>query len=155
MFNSASVDEAKQSVDILTNLVQQMLQNNQELASRLSSLEALTRNERFSPAGIDKTSSDDSTSTIGPERHASGRDIHVGDPEGPSYSFDFDEDLSHSWVYTRAKKRAIRDSIVSAADFSFRWSCLSGTSLSEMSLANFTEVSVISLPISGREVEHP
>ena len=61
--------------------------------------------------------------------------------------FTFEQDLRQSRVYKRVRRRNSLESLSSSTAPSFGWSCLS-----EMSLANVSNISVISLPIAVSEL---
>ena len=132
--SSASVDEANAAIINLTNMVQQVLETNQEMARRLKSLESPI--EAMEP----------------PPEYPS--DLTISDKGSPVFEVSkitdfehaFEEDLRTSRVYGRTASKANRVS-VSSSKFSVGWSFLSTTSLSDVS-----NVSVVSLPISAREL---
>ena len=115
---------------------------------RLGNLETLSiSNHRHSRVirGVDDL--DDGTSTIVPERR--GNDLIPELEDAFVVQFTFDQDLSSSKVYRRARKRGSAESLRSSAAFSFGWSCLS-----EMSLGDISNISVISLPIHIHELSN-
>lgn len=141
---SASVDEARNSVEILTNVVHQVLESNQDILSRIGSLEGRSMHHR-DPRIIGGTEViDDGTSTIVPDGIAESAATQIQDI---SFAFSFDEDLSSSRVYSRARRRRSAESLRSSAVFSFGWSCLS-----DLSLGDVSEIPVISLPIDINEI---
>lgn len=125
------------------------MRNNQELCTRIGDLESLPANQiiRPTPPESDNEEADDA-STIRPIRRR--MELKLDPAEIPSTAikwFTFEMDLRQSRVYKRTKKRKSRDSLLSSAAPSFGWSCLS-----ETSLANVSNISVISLPIAVKEL---
>ena len=145
---SASVEEATTSVEALTNVAHQMLQSNKELSSRLSSLESLSNRQLLSSSSsVIADSVRDNAST---NRRPRAPHPLTDKAMEIRFTFDFDEDLSQSWVYSRALRRKSFQSLSSSAANSFAWSCLS-----ELSLANVSNVSVLSLPITVGMIINP
>ena len=128
-----------------------MLQNNQDLCSRLGSLESLYGNQRIrSAASIEEDNDSDTASTIRPRRHASESTLEPAEASNISIKrFTFEQDLRTSWVYKRAMRRESCESLWSSSAPSFGWSCLS-----ETSLADISNISVISLPIVANELSN-
>ena len=142
---SASVDEARDSVESLTTVVRQVLQSNQDIVQRLSNLECLSTRGKASQTGRTASTLDDGRSTFSSQSKA---EVKLTETPGISLvPFSFDQDLIASWVYSRAERRRSADSLRSSAAVSFGWSCLS-----EISLANVSNISVVSLPIDIREL---
>ena len=69
--------------------------------------------------------------------------------ESRKFRFEFDPDLFKSWVYIRAMRRESCESLPSSATKSFAWSCLSDRSLDQI-----TNLSVISLPITHEHLSN-
>lgn len=139
------MDEARDSVESLTTVVRQVLQSNQDIVQRLSNLESLSTPGRASRTGRNASTLDDGRSTFSSQSKAEDK---VVESSGMSFlQFSFDQDLIASWVYSRAERNRSSDSLRSSAAFSFGWSCLS-----EYSLANVSNISVVSLPIDIREL---
>ena len=146
--SGASVDQATSSVENLTRLVQQVLRTNQYLFSRLGNLESVPDNQTArSAASKNEIVMQDDTLSVNPKPDNS--ELTLGAVEPPIRRFEFEQDLHSSRVYTRAMKRKTRESLVSSAAFSFGWSCLS-----EMSLADISNISVISLPVSASDLSN-
>lgn len=147
--DSASVDQATTSVETLTALVQQLVQNNEDLCSRIGNLESLPSNPNIqSSTSLDHDEDEDDTSTIRPKRVASDASVEENEPAMMAVTrYTFEQDLRKSRVYNRAMRRRSLESLLSSAALSFGWSCLSG-----MSLANVSNISVISLPIAVNEL---
>ena len=147
MLISASVDEARDSVESLTTVVRQVLQSNQDIVQRLSNLECLSTRGKASQTGRTASTLDDGKSTSSSQSKA--EDDVTETPGISLVPFSFDQDLIASWVYSRAERRRSADSLRSSAAVSFGWSCLS-----EFSLANVSNISVVSLPIDIRELSN-
>lgn len=149
LVTSTSVDQATTSVETLTSLVQQVLQSNQDLCARLRSLE-LSSSDKKTPSTAQAVESDDEddASTIRPKRHTSDPVLEANQiKETGIRKFTFEQDLRQSRVYKRIRRRNSLQSLSSSTAPSFGWSCLS-----EMSLANVSNISVISLPIAVNEL---
>lgn len=145
------MEEATTSIETLTNLVQQVLQSSQEMSTRLSSLEGLlqAQTKDSSSATDHRDDDDDDVSTIIPRRPILSTVKETVDVENKRSMFDFDDDLQGSRVYVRALRRKSFRSLRSDSK-SFGWSCLS-----ERSMADVSNISVISLPICGAELNNP
>ena len=70
------------------------------------------------------------------------------DVENVTSVFDFDNDLQGSRVYVRALRRKSFQSLRSNSK-SLGWSCLS-----ELSMADVSNISIVSLPICGAELKN-
>ena len=144
---SASVDQAVTSVESLANLVNDLVQNNQDLRSRVGNLESSGRTTRSTPS-LSESEVEDDVSTIRPERGPSDTAEEVSEPAAAQVKrFAFEEDLRKSRVYNRARRRVSLDSWQSSTAPSLGWSCLS-----DMSLANVSNISVIALPIAAKDL---
>ncbi|KAG7008640.1 hypothetical protein G7Y79_00005g017810 [Physcia stellaris] len=142
----ASMDQATESVATLRREIQCILQSNQDLSSRLRTLEFIS-NAQDLPSSSSLTRQHDhgdDSSTIVPKRRASVHQETTEQLTSTSFAFDFDKDLYDSWVYSRALRRNRSQSLSSSAPNSFAWSCLS-----DLSLADISNVSLMSLPIMG------
>ena len=156
------MEEARASVEQLTNLVRKILEDNQDMSQRMARLEVRTPGyspsiARMStpsgkPAAVETTagSSSDATSCLTANKSGLGSEAMVSDSSDdrkPTFRFSFDDDLNHSRPYTRAMRRSMIWSPRSSAIGTIGWSCLSG-----LSLADVSEISVINLPVSPREL---
>ncbi|KAG8526033.1 uncharacterized protein KY384_000795 [Bacidia gigantensis] len=153
-----SVDQATSAVEHLTELVQQVLRDNQDLVSRLQQAPSISSNvtapstlsAHNTVGGNAKDEDDpltdeddeDDASTIIPRNRGKLLFKFPRDSE-----LQFEHDLQNSRVYTRTMRRKSRDSLVSSAAISLGWSCLS-----EISLAGVSQISVISLPVTASEL---
>lgn len=147
----ASMDEATESVTTLTREVHQILQSNQELSSRLRNLED-TSNSRNLPSSSSlfrQHDHEDDASTIVPKRPVSAQHETTDEIPPPRFAFDFDKDLYDSWVYSRTLRQNRPQSLSSSAPNSFAWSCLS-----DLSLADISNISLKSLPITGDDLKN-
>ena len=160
--SSSTVEEARASVEQLTNLVRKILEDNQDMSQRMARLEVRTPVYSPSiapmsipggkPAAVETTagSSSDATSFLTANKAGLGSEAMVSDSSDdrkPTFGFSFDDDLNHSRPYTRAMRRSMIWSPRSSAIGTIGWSCLSG-----LSLADISEISVINLPVSPREL---
>ena len=114
---------------------------------------------------VDSSRDDDSFRTMKPkkgpqgvERAPDNRVDTVGDDcenttrepksfQGSAFGFTFDKDLNSSRPYARAMRRTSAYSTASSTLHTMGWSCLS-----DLSLAEVSEVSVIGLPITPQEL---
>ena len=138
-------------MEILADLVRQVLQTNQDLCLRIANLESSPRNQTIrSTTSLNENDKADDASTIRPKRFASDPRPEASDNGMIEVmSFTFEQDLRHSKVYKRVRRRNSLASISSSSAPSFGWSCLS-----ETSLANVSNISVISLPIAANELSN-
>ena len=161
--SSSTVEEARASVEQLTNLVRKILENNEDMSQRMARLEVRTPGYSPStapstftssetPAAVethaDSNSHDASCLTI--KKASLGSEAMVSNSSNgcnPIFGFSFDDDLNNSRPYTRAMRRSLIWSPRSSAIGTIGWSCLSG-----LSLADVSEISVINLPVSPREL---
>ena len=138
-------------METLTGLVEQVLQTNHDICLRLGNLESLLSHRSMrSNTSLNEDDEEDGASTIrsiqftnDPVSEWSGEGIVDG------MSFTFEQDLGQSRVYKRAMQRHSLASLSSSAAPSLGWSCLS-----KMSLANVSNISVISLPITPNELSN-
>ncbi len=161
--SSSTVEEARASVEQLTNLVRKILENNQDMSQRMARLEVRTRGYCPStvpimfasgeiPAAVETyaDSNSDEASCLTIKKAGLGSEAMVSDSSDsrkPTFGFSFDDDLNNSRPYTRAMRRSLIWSPRSSAIGTIGWSCLSG-----LSLADVSEISVINLPVSPHEL---
>ena len=151
------MEEARVSSNELRNLVNDILQSNKEMISRIALLErdcspelAATSNYTIAKQrdGDESTiRSDDDNSTDRRLRLSRSTATTVSDTYNKSFSYSFDDDLRRSRVYARTAKRLSSASLSSSANWSIGWSFLSNASLSEIS-----NISVIRLPITPQDL---
>ena len=124
------------------------MQNNQDLCSRVTNLESPPSHEILRPVGLSaKYVDEDDVSTIRSKQKARDPSLEIGESAMTAIKqFTFEQDLGKSKVYIRARRRKSLQSLQSAAP-SFGWSCLS-----ELSLAQVSNISVISLPLTANEL---
>ncbi|MCJ1353715.1 MAG: hypothetical protein MMC33_003702 [Icmadophila ericetorum] len=128
-----SVDEANRSILYLADLVEQVLKENQSLSLRMKSMESILA-EFLGMTCKDHSEDGD-------------RNKHVA--AGVSqFGFTFEEELEASRVYGRAATRNKRVSITPST-VSMGWSFVSHVTLSEVS-----NLSLISLPLSAKELRN-
>lgn len=147
--SSGSMEEATTSIETLSDLVHQVLKSNQELSTRLSGLEGLLQAQTVASShSTNQPDDEDDVSTIIPRRS-----FHTSLSEKAAVMnarsiFAFDDDLYSSRVYVRALRRKSFRSLYSDSK-SFGWSCLSA-----LSMADVSNISVVSLPICGAELKN-
>ena len=171
IYTSTSIGEAQSSASQLKVLIDQVLESNSEISRRLAHLEMQTLGHSRSTvqplaaqtihrdghamvvtkAAIegDKVSFSSSEHIRTCEENIGKSSAETEDLEGPNFRFTFDQDLNNSRVYARALKRGSVWSAVSSAVHTTSWSCLSG-----LSLADFSELSVLGLPIYAQELSN-
>ena len=140
------MDEAHGSVKDLSNLVEQVLAENQEMSRRLKTLELQSHNS-LSLGASTRHLMDDATSILTTRSQIDDRAKSQNITQTTTYGFAFDQDLNESRVYSRALHRHSNLSLPSTTINSMGWSFFSGISLAEVS-----NISVISLPISVNEL---
>ena len=161
--SSSTVEEVRASVEQLTNLVRKILENNQDMSQRMARLEVRTPGYSPStapsmftsgetPAAVEThaDSNSDNASCLTIKKASLGSEAIVSNSSNgcnPIFGFSFDDDLNNSRPYTRAMKRSLIWSPRTSAIGTIGWSCLSG-----LSLADVSEISVINLPVSPREL---
>lgn len=131
---------AEDAVDILTTMIQQVLETNTLIAKRLVSIEVglgVTAEHSASPLtfiGVENTQPMPSTL----QRNTQG--------------FAFEEELSHSWVYKRSATRADDGafSTITSAGRTASWSMLSGLSLAD----NISIIVVQALPVYEQDLSN-
>ncbi|KAK0509514.1 hypothetical protein JMJ35_007908 [Cladonia borealis] len=159
----STVEEARASVEQLTNLVRKILENNQDMSQRMARLEVRTPGYSPStapsmftsgetPAAVEThaDSNSDNASCLTIKKASLGSEAMVSNSNNgcnPIFGFSFDDDLNNSRPYTRAMRRSLIWSPRTSAIGTIGWSCLSG-----LSLADVSEISVINLPVSPREL---
>lgn len=164
---STSIGQAQSSAGQLTTLIQQVLESNLEISQRMANLEMRTLGPSQSVDSTitvpDINRDDDSINTVRVandfKKKVTGESSDTvkettqdagkqsTDYQGPAFSFTFDQDLKNSRSYARAMNRNSLWSTASSAIHTVGWSYLSG-----LSLADVSEISVISLAISPQEL---
>ncbi|KAL2062167.1 hypothetical protein VTL71DRAFT_6433 [Oculimacula yallundae] len=158
--------EAARSRDALRSLVQQVLENNTDLARRLKNLEDMVESrsiltncfrnggsgfnddaETINSQGFDISSNFDALNlhndSIVVEHHLSARHSNS------IFQHSFEADLNRTRVYARTRLYSSDESFTTSVIRTHVWSVFSGLSLSEIS-----NVSVIALPLYGYELKH-
>lgn len=157
MVRSTSTEEAQASVERLAAMMTQLLQSNEDMSHRMANMELRTKS--YLPSRT-QTTSDALRPRMASCRN-SNKDresmvtIQQVKPYGSCeqdnsllrFDHSFDLDLKNSRPYTRASKRPPIWSVASSAVQTLSWSCFSGLSLADMS-----QISVINLPITQREL---
>ena len=143
----------------LHSLVQRVLASNEDISERLRSLElqpgASIRHAESTYHSITEALDDDSKSisanTIGTTRSQIDERARAQKiTQTTNFGFGFEDDLQTSRVYQRIASKRSMSSLPSSAVRSLGWSFLSGVSLAEIS-----NISVISLPISMKDLWNP
>lgn len=146
---STTMMEAKSSVDRLHEMIERCYQ---EMSSRLGALES--RESRLSDGFLTCHQQESDTSSV---RTIKAAPSQIAQSElDPTTSrdiltSDFTDILQKSWVYRRNKALDVScSSLYSRDTCSMAWSCLS-----DLSLAEVSNISIIGLPISVDEVCNP
>lgn len=150
---SSSVEAAQASQRLLHALVQKVLESNQDASSRLANIEMQLLGT--APSFVASTSqdigeTDDDSSTIRPRNRVASlsRKMPIENTDNAQelikgFGYTFDPDLKASRVYKRLLSRKSNVSCSSSAVSPMAWSFLSG-----LSLADISNISTLSLPIS-------
>lgn len=133
--------EAQSSTHHLCKLVEELLQSNQDLASRIRGLER--------EGSIIAESRRHDVSTL---RQARGsKSLSFIDTQASAIKFTFDQDLQASRVYNRAIGRQSMTSLTSTALYTTALSLFSNLSLSQVSNISFYALPVYSNDLSNSE----
>jgi hypothetical protein len=138
--HSKSTAEAKNGVDKLCGLVGQLVESNTQMSNRLRILESTMRISRDDAVQDDSASVETSPSLrrLRSEEHLS------------SHRLGFEDALFETRVYRNTLSRISMESLTSSKPCTAHWSTLSG-----LSLADVSKVSVLSLPLSANELYNP
>ena len=159
LFGSSSVEEAQAAVSNLESLIRRVLEINRDVAWRLRSLElqlnASTRHAGPQYQSITETVEADSNSTSGntmdTTRDQTDERVRVQEStETTNVDPGFEKELHASQVYRRTTFKHSNSSLPSSAVRALDWSFLTG-----LSLANVSDISVISLPIPLQDLWNP
>ncbi|KAL8932104.1 MAG: hypothetical protein Q9211_006529 [Gyalolechia sp. 1 TL-2023] len=152
---SAGLEEAQQAIQSLTEIV---LAQNQKICRRLGRSDISTQlKHRSAPDTLESASdTDDDTSTLRPTRSSYGcSDVATAIDGSPDYTFSFEQDLRQSRVYTRVSRTIARRSDPDPLSLSSSASCSIGsTFLSGLSLADVSNISLVSLPIAAHSLSN-
>lgn len=133
--------EAQNSTRHLCALVQELLQSNQDLASRIRGLER--------EGSIIAESRRDDVSTL--RQTPSSQSVSFLDTQASAIKFTFDQDLQASRVYNRAINRRSMTSLTSTALYTTALSLFSNLSLSQVSNISFYALPVYSNDLSNSD----
>ncbi|KAF5707955.1 adenosine deaminase family [Fusarium mundagurra] len=133
--------EAQNSTRHLCTLVEELLQSNQDLASRIRGLER--------EGSIIAESRRDDVSTLRQTR--ASKSISFIDTQASAIKFTFDQDLQASRVYNRAIGRQSMTSLTSTALYTTALSLFSNLSLSQVSNISFYALPVYSNDLSNSD----
>ena len=149
------MDEIQTSIGHLTTVIHEVLGRTEELARRLDRIEAgVASSSRFATSRI-KTwpGVNDDLSIITPQ---SGPEQRYSEPCSSSFATfqtsnpHLEAELRSSRVYARTLRRHSLSSLPTSSEHSNGWSCLS-----ELSLAQISDISILSLPLSTGELWNP
>ena len=148
------MSEIQSSISNLNTTVQSILAHSEDIPQRLASIETKVAGlSRYAASTVERpTDTSDDASMIRPNNDGIEND-HLSPPELGYTMFQFciqiQKELEASRVYRRTAKRHSFSSLPSGFH-SAAWSALSGVSLAEIS-----NLSVLSLPISYNELWNP
>ncbi|KAL8830886.1 MAG: hypothetical protein Q9191_001182 [Dirinaria sp. TL-2023a] len=144
---SVTTEEAIESSSALKDLVLKTLESNEEIVRRLEGFQAATAapSVNAETRTIIKGANDNESV----QNEASGNDHidTVADVKATAFSFTFDRELQSTRVYGRVADRQSSLSLPSSTGRSRGWSFLS-----EVTLSDVSNISVVSLPISVTEL---
>ena len=148
--HSDGMGEAQRSIQSLTDVVRDVLAQNQEICRHLERSDVtIELKHRSAPSALESIEcTDDDVSTIRPDRDTCYSESTTLVNPSPEYSFSFEQDLRRSRVYTRVSRRIGRRSDPDPMSLPSSAGCSIGSSfLSGLSLADVSNISLISLPI--------
>lgn len=154
---STRLQEAQQATDSLTTFVNDILASNQALCRRLENLNlSTTLKHQSAPSALESVATEDEdVSTIGADRSTYASNAATAVEESPSCHSSFEQDLRRSRVYTRASRSLQRRSDGGPFSLPSSAACSMGSSFfSGLSLADVSNISLISLPISVRALSN-
>ncbi|KAL8975222.1 MAG: hypothetical protein Q9197_000525 [Variospora fuerteventurae] len=140
------VEEAQQSIDALTGLVHDVLATNQDICRRLEQTDHQLKHQS-APSALETLDCMGDTPKPETDRNTWSSDVTRVARRASEYDSSFEQDLRQSRVYTRISRNIERSdpdmlSLPSSTRRSIGYSFLSG-----MSLADVSDISLISLPI--------
>ncbi|KAL9601093.1 MAG: hypothetical protein Q9179_002981 [Wetmoreana sp. 5 TL-2023] len=151
------LQEAQDAIVSLTSIVNEVMASNQDIARRLENMNLpTTLRHRSAPSALEGSAgTNDDVSIVGLVRntHVSDASTLVGDDAQCAYAFE--QDLRTSRVYTRVSRTLNRTSDLGPFSLPSSTACSMGTSfLSGLSLADVSNVSLLSLPVAIRALSN-
>lgn len=154
---SAGLEEAQQSIQSLTDVVRDVLAHNQEICRRLERSDiSIELKHQSAPSALESNiDTSDDASTLRPNRESWPSDTTSAVEASPEYGFSFEQDLRRSRVYTRVSSTIGRRSDPDPLSLPSSTGCSIGSSfLSGLSLADVSNISLISLPITAQSLSN-
>ena len=147
---STRLQEAQQAAESLATIVNDVLTTNQALARRLEDLNLpTTLKHQSAPSALESALNEEKESpTIEGDRHSCTTCATTIVEDTDSRNATFERDLRRSRVYSKVSARFQRRSDVGLLSLSSSPACSIGSALSGLSLADVSNISVVSLPIS-------
>ncbi|KAL8709060.1 MAG: hypothetical protein Q9225_007504 [Loekoesia sp. 1 TL-2023] len=153
----AGLEEAQQSIQSLTDVVRDVLAHNQEIYRRLERSDiSIELKHQSAPSALESNvyTSDDA-STLRPNRESWRSDTTTAVKGSPEHGFSFEQDLRRSRVYSRVSRTTGRRSDPDPLSLPSSTGCSIGSSsLSGLSLADVSNISLISLPITAQSLSN-
>ncbi|KAL8957334.1 MAG: hypothetical protein Q9183_006087 [Haloplaca sp. 2 TL-2023] len=152
--SSTRLQEAQQAAESLATIVNDVLTTNQALARRLEDLHLpTTLKHQSAPSALESAlNEEEGFSTCAGDRHSCTTCATTIVEEADSRNATFERDLRRSRVYSKASTRFQRRSDVGLLSLSSSPECSIGSAVSGLSLADVSNISVVSLPISVQVV---
>ncbi|KAL9124505.1 MAG: hypothetical protein Q9217_006167 [Psora testacea] len=150
-----SVDEIQSSIGHLTTVMHEVLKRNEEIGRRLNKIETGVTSLSRPTASRVKTwpEARDDAFTVDPPCVDEKRYSEPSSPAPGPFQISnshLDAELRSSRVYARAIHRHWLSSLPTISEHTNTWSCLSG-----LSLAQISDISIVSLPLSPSELWNP
>ena len=153
---SSSSEESRQSIDKLERTLDHILRTDIGLSKRITDAQACATQSHYAASANQSLTNISDNASISTARSNVLPQIDVSSKiqEKPAFGLDskVEHDLFSSFVYLRARGRHSLSSLpsTSGAGSKQRWSCFS-----QLSLAEVSNLSVLSLPISCQELWSP
>ncbi|KAL8947681.1 MAG: hypothetical protein Q9222_006065 [Ikaeria aurantiellina] len=151
------LQEAQEAMETLTTVVHSISASNDNICRRLENLSlADAGKHRSAPSALENRSVlIDGLSSLDISRESSGSDLTVVAGDTSSRGFAFEHDLRSSRVYSRVSRTQSRKSEPEPISLPSSTACSIGSSfLSGLSLADVSNASLISLPISLKSLSN-
>ncbi|KAI4090698.1 MAG: hypothetical protein LQ344_004602 [Seirophora lacunosa] len=155
--DSVDVGEAQRSIDALTGVVREVVTSNQDLCRRLGDPSYSTEVKHMSaPSALESIhSTPDDASALTPNRDTWRSDATTVVERNSNPGLSFEQDLRRSRVYTRASAHISRRPDLDVLSLQSSTARSIGSSFfSGLSLADVSNISLISLPVSSRSLSN-
>ncbi|KAL9047594.1 MAG: hypothetical protein Q9206_006634 [Seirophora lacunosa] len=151
------VGEAQRSIDALTGVVREVVTSNQDICRRLGDPSYSTEVKHMSaPSALESIhSTPDDASALTPNRDTWRSDATTVVERNSNPGLSFEQDLRRSRVYTRASAHISRRPDLDVLSLKSSTARSIGSSFfSGLSLADVSNISLISLPVSSRSLSN-